>query len=158
MGIKFPEVVVEQIFLESGWLKSSRFKKSNNPLGFKCDSERIFCDSIYLGHAYYNTIREAFVQYKGWQVEAIHYHQIRYNKKIETKEDYYYMLNHVVLANTPANVVWRYAEDPKYTEKLRLIRKRINKFINYNHKQYVRNYCISCRLQYIGLLGLFRSE
>lgn len=66
--IKFPDVVIAQAYLESGYLTSNIYYNTNNPFGMKYPTQRpttSFGD--YNGYAIYSSLKDAVVDYAIWQ-------------------------------------------------------------------------------------------
>jgi hypothetical protein len=88
LNLKYPDVVYQQVMLESNWLRSSLTKTHNNII---CMANATLRPT--LGHnvgtrfASYNNWKECLVDYAIWQAA--------YSKGITTKEDYYSLLDNI---------------------------------------------------------------
>jgi len=107
VNIKFPELVFAQAYKESGF-KSPIWKNNRNPFGMKEATKRSnLQNGVQLGHAYYDTWKNAVVDY------ALYQSYIGLSK-MKTEDEYlsflkdmnYYDTNH------PGNV--DYLKDLKY--------------------------------------------
>lgn len=66
--IKFPDIVIAQAYLESGYLTSPLFYETNNPFGMQIPKQRpttSFGD--YNGYAIYSSLKDAVADYAIWQ-------------------------------------------------------------------------------------------
>lgn len=66
--IKYPDIVIAQAYLESGYLTSNIYYNTNNPFGMKYPTQRpttSFGD--YNGYAIYSSLRDAVADYAIWQ-------------------------------------------------------------------------------------------
>lgn len=106
VGIACPDVVLAQIVLETDYLTSKIYRENNNLFGMK-ESRRDFDIGSQHGHANYPNWIASVRDYAAWQ-------KVMGGSKIVNNEDYLYFLDHL-----PGNR--RYAEDLRYTEKLRKI-------------------------------------
>lgn len=98
------DIAFAQIMLETGWLKSSIYRKGNNLFGMKFPSKRpTTATSIVYGHASYSHWKVSIHDYMLWQA---------YFGRNLTKQEYKKVLER------------RYAEDPLYISKLENIMKR----------------------------------
>lgn len=101
--IKFPDVVIAQAYLESGYLTSNVYYNTNNPFGMQIPKQRpttSFGD--YNGYAIYSSLKDAVVDYAIWQNGL----SKEYTKDLESYMNY--LSNH-------------YATDSTYKEKLEWI-------------------------------------
>ena len=99
LNIKHPDLVFRQARLESANFTSRVFRANNNMFGFKQAFKRANTQSGVLGsYAYYNTCQECVIDYALYQT---------YSAKNMTEEQYIQFLGK------------HYAEDPKYSQKLR---------------------------------------
>lgn len=114
-GILFPEIVFTQSLLESNFYQSAIYKENNNPHGMKIN-KRGFAKGVNRGHALYDTVDDAILDYKAWQTAMIKSHLRSYKNNFKTKEDYYFFLNH--LYKDKKGKVYSYAEDENYVKKL----------------------------------------
>lgn len=110
LGINCPEVVMAQIILETNYLSSKIYQENNNLFGMK-ESSRDFDSGSKNGHACYTCSTKSIQDYAAWQ-------KVMHGDRCATNEDYLYFLN-----NLPGGR--RYAEDPNYTDKLRVIMARL---------------------------------
>jgi hypothetical protein len=97
VDIKFSEIVLRQVLLETGHFTSHNCLKRNNLLGMKGgvkDSSNVY------GYKIYDHWRHSIQAYKIWQSERI----------TEDCADYYDFLSQ-----------WKYAESPEYENKLKSI-------------------------------------
>lgn len=97
-GIKFPDIVIAQAVIESGF-KSTIWQENNNPFGMKVARSR---NTTAIG------VNRNHAKYKNWQMAVIDYayFQAVYARKIKSREDYYKFLE-------------IYAEDQNYTIKIK---------------------------------------
>lgn len=112
IGISNGEVVLAQAILETGNFKSKISEENNNHFGMKFN-KRGLAKGIRNGHAYYDHLIDSYYDYKAWQDNVK-----RINGEM-SNEEYLRMLN------SPYKDRRRYAEDKFYTDKLRLIIKKI---------------------------------
>lgn len=99
LNIKHPDLVFRQARLESANFTSRVFKSNNNMFGFKQAFKRANTQNGVLGsYAYYNTWQECVIDYALYQT---------YSAKNMSEEQYIQFLGK------------HYAEDPKYSQKLR---------------------------------------
>lgn len=110
VGLVAPKVVLAQTYLETNCLTSRIYRENHNRFGMK-HNKRGYSKGIKNGHAYYESDIDSFMDYLAWQ------RQMLGEKQIKTDEEYLYFLDHL-----PGDR--RYAEDPKYTDKLRTIMKK----------------------------------
>lgn len=61
-GIKYPDIVLKQACLESGYFTSGIWEKKNNPFGFY-----VSIDSTHGEYILFNDWRSSVAYYKGWQ-------------------------------------------------------------------------------------------
>lgn len=105
--IRFPEVLLGQIYHESDRLKSNIYKKCNNATGMKYN-DRGYAKGICRGHAYYDDPTDSIRDYAEWQqLYLTHYEQKVLHRSCLTKQDYYRFLEWI-----------GYAEDSKYIKKV----------------------------------------
>lgn len=120
-GILFPRIVLAQAILETRFFSSKICLENHNLFGMKASSRRINSGSLH-GHAYYEhkphkgncnieCYRLSIRDYAAWQ-------KVRMKREINTEQEYLDFLN-----NLPGGM--RYAEDPEYTNKLKLIIKQL---------------------------------
>jgi len=112
MGIRFPRIVFCQMVLETGSFSSAIYKFNHNPFGMK-ESSRNWDSGSQKGHAYYHSLHEAMMDYADWQKSWSR------SRQAKTEEEYLAFLNNLNGKGL------RYAEDPLYTDKLLLIRKKL---------------------------------
>ena len=99
--IKFPEIVIAQIKLETGYLTSDLLVSNNNLFGMRYPRQRETTAKRDLGgYSYYDTWIHSILDYKIWQ------------DKYYKDGDYYQFLNRI------------YAEDTIYINKLKQIVKK----------------------------------
>lgn len=108
LGMKFPDVVIAQMLLETGNGTSKIFKENKNPLGMK-HNKRGFSKRAKNKHASYEDYAKGFEDYQKWQDRCL-----SLRGDINTTEDYIQMLD-----NLPLCRGCRYAEDSLYTQKVR---------------------------------------
>lgn len=111
LGINHPEVVISQMYLETGRFTSKVYKENNNPFGMRHNS-RGYSKKSNLNHAYYETLSDALMDYKEWQ-------EIWGLDKIVSRDAYIERLNRLKV--TSSGSILRYAEDLTYTTKVRRI-------------------------------------
>lgn len=105
-GIKYPDVVLLQAQLETGFYTSDIFNTGRNCFGMKFPKFRpTVSTGEYLGHAKYNNWWESVQDYKLWQDW---YMSLGYQINTESDNTFYLVFLRCV----------RYAEDPKYIHKL----------------------------------------
>jgi len=104
--IKYPEVVLLQAQLETGFYTSDIFNNGKNCFGMKFPKFRpTISIGEYQGHAQYNHWWESVQDYKMWQDW---YLNLGYKLNTERDKEFYLVFLRCV----------RYAEDPKYIHKL----------------------------------------
>lgn len=113
LGISNSEIVLAQAILETGNFKSQVCRENFNHFGMKFN-KRGYAKGTRNGHAWYKNSLDSYLDYKEWQDNA---------KKVWgqnlTDEQYLHLLD------SPYKDKRRYAEDKHYTEKLKLIIKKI---------------------------------
>jgi flagellum-specific peptidoglycan hydrolase FlgJ len=98
-NIQYPRIVLAQIILETGWLKSRIYKENNNLFGMKLAKKRVTTAiGSNLNHAIYSNLRSSIEDYAIWQ-----------HSKYKGG-DYYAFLKDV-----------GYATDENYINKLKLL-------------------------------------
>ena len=98
--IKYPDVVIAQAYLESGYLTSPLFVETNNPFGMRIAKQRPTSQlGEYNGYAIYSSLKDAVLDYAIWQNGL----NKEYTKDLESYMNY---LNSY------------YATDSTYKEKL----------------------------------------
>lgn len=123
IGIKFPEVFLAQIIVETGFLKSPIYKKCNNVCGMKVPYIRkTYALGSCKGHAYYKSKSDSIMDYLEYQKFVIPTYEAKYGK-LRNNEDYLILLQRM-----------KYAEDKLYTLKLKhwvavIAKHRVNKSI-----------------------------
>lgn len=92
LNIKYPELTLRMILLESGYLTSNLAVNYNNLLGMKVPKQRftIAVGETDSGYAVYKSYRECLIDFKVWQT--------RYTKGM-TKQQYIKYLNKVYAPN-----------------------------------------------------------
>lgn len=112
IGISNEEVVLAQAILETGNFRSKISRENNNHFGMKWN-KRGFAKGERYGHSYYDCSLDSYLDYKEWQVGML-------CGRTLTDEEYLSELNRMECR-------WnkRYAEDRLYTDKLRIIIKKI---------------------------------
>ena len=66
--IKFPDAVIAQAYLESGYLTSQLFYETNNPFGMRVAKNRPTTNfGDYNGYAIYSSLKDAVLDYAIWQ-------------------------------------------------------------------------------------------
>jgi len=106
-GIRFPEVVMSQLILETGYGESEVFKENGNGFGMK-HNKRGFSKGSKLGHADYGgDFKKSLQDYAHWQKKYLTKYEQSRNIKVKTDEEYIKFLKD-----------YGYAEDPKYSDKL----------------------------------------
>lgn len=106
--IKHDTIVMCQEILETDWFRSTIYSENRNRFGMKINS-RPFAKAERRGHALYDNYEKSIEDYAAWQKM-----RLKQNPWVKTDEDYLNMLIKV-----------GYAEDPRYKEKLLLIRERL---------------------------------
>ncbi len=96
-GIKHPQIVLKQVILETGWLKSYGCRYRKNLFGFRTDK----------GYMKFDTWQESVKYYKRWQ------------DRLYTDGDYYSFLECMYKIR---NRCVRYAEDANYIRSLKGIK------------------------------------
>ena len=100
MGIAYPDVVLAQAKIETGYFTSEIFRENNNMFGMKVAKQR---ETTAIGenrnHAQYTSWIQSLIDYKLWQDKMIH--------KARTKHAY---LNYLKR---------NYAEDKDYITKIK---------------------------------------
>lgn len=146
-GIVCPDVVFAQNILETGWFTSgvSRaplskegvlIQKGNNnwfgmkrntrkfgisPRGQECPAQCFDCV-----HACYKDPSQGILDYAAWQEIRLREYCKFFNRNVpQNSEEYYIFLNNVVIKTKTGFIVARYAEDPKYTQKLKILSKTL---------------------------------
>ena len=110
--IQFSEVVTTQFVHETGFFTSSVYQNCNNPSGMKMNKRGI-AKKVCEGHAYYNTVLDAIEDYRLYQSRML-YLARQQGRPCETNEDYF-----ALLEDLPHLRGHRYAQDPKYIDKLK---------------------------------------
>lgn len=111
IGIRFPRIVFCQMVLETGSFSSSIYRFNHNPFGMK-ESSRNWDSGSQKGHAYYHSLHEAMMDYADWQKSWSR------SRQAKTEKEYLAFLNDLNGKGL------RYAEDPLYTDKLLLLRRK----------------------------------
>lgn len=130
-GIRFPEIVLSQALLETGWFSSKIYRENNNLFGMKAGKN----DRIQYGHAWYANAGYSVFALKRWQEERLRDYEL-HRKKVVTEKDYYEFLECLCIPKTPTRSwgdkdrCYRYAEDPKYVTKVKEIRRWLQTQIN----------------------------
>lgn len=107
LNFKFPHIVLAQAQLETGNFTSTIFQDGMNLFGMKQARIRInTAKGTKKGHAYYNTWEESLYDYAFFSSSYLY--------KIKSDREYFQYLDKY------------YAEDPKYTKKLKQIIKKQN--------------------------------
>lgn len=89
-GVKYPEIVLSQAILETGWFSSNLCNQSNNLFGL------------------YNSRTKSYFAFDNWQDSIDGYlNSVQYKFSVDKYDCYYDFLNDI-----------GYAEDPLYTKKL----------------------------------------
>jgi hypothetical protein len=115
-GARFPEVVMSQFILETGYGSSEVFLKNGNGFGMK-HNKRGFSKGSQLGHADYGgNFDESLKDYIAWQKKYLSRYETKKGKKVETNEEYIQFL-----------VDYGYAEDKSYQTKLKDILSYVQK-------------------------------
>lgn len=106
-NLKFPEIVLGQVFHETGRLKSKIYTECHNAVGMKYN-DRGYAIGICREHAKYALIEDSLKDYAKWQELYLGlYEQKILHRSCLTKKDYYRFLD------------WSgYAEDPNYNKKI----------------------------------------
>jgi hypothetical protein len=66
--VKYPEIVLRQAILESGWMKSKFFRRTNNLFGFKT--------------------RQGYMKYDTWQAGVLYYYNWQQRHYTDTTQSY----------------------------------------------------------------------
>jgi len=105
LNFKFPHIVLAQTILETGNYESDMFEKNFNLFGMKEARIRInTAKGTKKGHAYYDSWEESLYDYAFFSSSYLY--------KIKSDKEYFQYLDKY------------YAEDPKYTKKLKQIIKK----------------------------------
>lgn len=94
-GVKFPDIVLRQACLESGYFTSNIWKKYNNPFGF-CFKDK---------YLQFDDYKQAIKYYKDWQDRWFPYYV---KDRLIDSNSYYKFLNDI-----------QYASDSLYIQKLK---------------------------------------
>ena len=94
-GVKFPDIVLRQACLESGFFTSNIWKKYNNPFGF-CFKDK---------YLQFDDYKQAIKYYKDWQDRWFPYYV---KDRLIDSNSYYKFLNDI-----------QYASDSLYIQKLK---------------------------------------
>lgn len=114
--IRFPEVVMSQFILETGYGASEVFKTNGNGFGMR-HNKRGFSLGSKLGHADYGgDFAKSLADYTAWQNKYLTRYEEKRNIKVKTNEDYIKFLED-----------YGYAEDEAYPDKLTNILKYVQK-------------------------------
>lgn len=107
MRVDFPEVILCQAKIESAQYKSELFKRNNNLFGMKVSTSRATTAGFgRAGYKEYPNWRESVTDYVLWQLS--------HNVSKMTRSEYIQFLGKI------------YAEDPKYTSKIKDMLTKIN--------------------------------
>ena len=101
LNLEHPKIVYAQAVLETGYFTSELFESNNNMFGMRKSGSRVTTS---------NKIKEGYKWYPNWRESLLDYAFLQssfYRRK--TKEEYFSKLSR------------SYAEDPKYTAKLKKI-------------------------------------
>jgi uncharacterized FlgJ-related protein len=102
LNVRYPHIALAQARIESGNYRSTIFLENNNMFGMKCARRRPTTHQGELhGHAYFQTWEDCVLDYA--------FFQTTYMKHITSKKEYFQYLAD------------NYAEDPEYTDKLKII-------------------------------------
>ena len=106
------EVVLAQAILETGNFKSKILRENRNHFGMKYN-KRGHCMGTRYGHCYYQSDIDSYIDYKEWQDAML-------DGRVLTNAEYLLELNCMTRR-------WnkRYAEDPLYTDKLKILITKI---------------------------------
>lgn len=118
-GIKFPDVVLVQMIHETNWFRSNIYKECLNPFGMKYN-DRGLAKHKCRGHAGYETIVDALLDYRIWQARCL-----KLRPDVKTQDQYLKMLDDLPLCKG-----CRYAEDPNYVQRLKGYLKELEKIKN----------------------------
>lgn len=116
-GIKFPNIVYWQSYLETAKFSSNICKENFNMFGMK-HNKRGYSKGVNRGHALYENYILSIKDYSQWQKKMMNAHEVYFKKKIVTEEDYFFFLEHIVIGKN----VYRYAEDLNYINKLKSLK------------------------------------
>jgi len=129
-GVLFPQIVILQNRLETSNFTSKISIANLNQFGMK-HSKHGFSTGKVNGHACYNTIEDGVRDYKRWQTQMFELHNKSYPdhpiSEKSTEAEYLWFLDHLFLIKGKN---MRYAEDPLYTKKLLLLKKKYEKEAN----------------------------
>lgn len=115
-GVRFPEVVMSQLILETGYGQSEVFKQNGNAFGMK-HNKRGFSKGSKLGHADYGgDFNKSLADYMAWQKKYLSGYETKQGKKVKTNEEYIQFLKD-----------YGYAEDKNYPSKLKDILEYVKK-------------------------------
>lgn len=128
-NVKYPNIVLAQTLLETGYYQSRIFRMNNNLFGMKVSSrgyhipvesmihQRQCGDKV---HACYESIVRSVQDYAAWQEIRMADYERKYGR-IKNNEEYLKFLDNIVLGNQSG---YRYAEDKNYTFKLRKLMRK----------------------------------
>lgn len=117
IGVRDKKIVLRQIILESGWLRSSLTRRYNNLLGMKLARIRpTLASGQALGHAKFNHWTDSVKDYVLWR--------IYWENKGHNTSNYYKFLKHI-----------GYAESKIYIATLKSI--NVDREINRIHNNYI---------------------
>ena len=131
-GVQFPEVVIAQSLLETGFYSSQIYLENKNPFGMKTSSRgfhiptnswkhKQYCyDKV---HACYINYRYAVKDFKEWQSIRLKAYTNYFGRTPSSVDEYLHFLDNLVINKK----IYRYAEDPQYTKKVAKILQRWNK-------------------------------
>ncbi len=105
MGIRHIDVVMAQIFHETGALTSNIYKECKNLFGMKYNT-RGYAKGVCRGHAKYDSYMDSIRDYAEWQRKYLTIYEKR-NGRVITVDDYLRFLTQI-----------GYAEDRNYCHKL----------------------------------------
>ncbi len=109
IGIKFPKVVMAQMVHETNWFTSRIYYENRNYFGMKYNT-RGYAIGKHRGHAKYSSYEDSILDYASWQKRVL-----ALAPDVDTDEEYIALLD-----NLPICKGCRYAEDPNYTQSIRL--------------------------------------
>ena len=115
-NVRFYNIVLAQSKLETGFYSSKIFRENKNTVGMKFN-KRGYATGTKNGHAEYSTLEDCIIDYSLWQKQKIKAYEKRFGT-IDSETKYMHFLNNIVVGKS----VYRYATDPKYTDKLKQLK------------------------------------
>ncbi len=120
--LKFIDVVMSQVALETAYCSSQVYCENNNLVGMRHNT-RGFSTGSTNGHATYKTKEDSLRDYIVWQNKYLPSWEKRHNKKVSTDQEYIEFLD-----------AYGYAEDPNYGDKLENLLKTVKQVKKINDR------------------------